>query len=80
MLKIRQGYTLEHDGNCTWIYRDADHYLNAFAVIVDNGPVTWIGAYPHGNNPGRRFKTVWEAHVYLIENGSESPWVWEPSC
>ena len=80
MLKIRQGYTLEHDGDCTWIYRDADHYLDAFAVIVSNGPVTWIGAYPHGNKPGKRFKTVWEAHVYLIENGSESPWVWEPSC
>jgi hypothetical protein len=42
----------------------------------------WVAAYPFGgmkrmelpNAGGKRFRTAAEAHAYLIENGSESPW------
>ena len=78
MLKIKQGYTLEDDGDCTWIYRNTEHLEDALAVIVNTVPVTWIGAYPYGNSPGKRFRTAAEAHAYLIASGSESPW--EESC
>ena len=78
MLKIRQGYTLEDNGDCTWIYPDGGNYLNALVFIVNSWTGAWIGAYPFGHSPGKRFVNAREAHAYLIASGSDSPW--EESC
>lgn len=90
MMKIRENWTLDDDGNCVWIHRNGDHFLNAFAVVVTDGNATapdaypWVGAYPFGGcgGPGapvgKRFRTAAEAHAYLIACGSDSPW--EESC
>ena len=91
MLKIRENWTLDDDGDCVWIHRTGDHFLNAFAAIVTAGnapPETypWVAAYPFGgmkrmelpNAGGKRFRTAAEAHAYLVSVGSDSPW--EESC
>jgi hypothetical protein len=33
-----------------------------------------VAAFPHGGFQCRVFDTIEEAHAYLIESGSESPW------
>jgi glucose dehydrogenase len=86
MLKIKENWTLDDDGNCVWIYRNGDHYLNAYAIVVTGGNAAWVAAYPFGGTKntglpaagGKRFNTAAEAHAYLIASGSESPW--EESC
>lgn len=44
-------------------------FMSAF--IERNGD--WIYAFPHGGHENGRFRTIEEAHAYLIKHGSASP-------
>ena len=74
MLKLREGWEVETDSVGRLIYKrvGAD---SLFAYVIE-GPFA-VRAYPHGDFDlyyGRVCETIEEAHAYLIESGSESPW------
>jgi hypothetical protein len=73
-LKLRDGWTMTIDasGYINWKRIGAPDAL-AY-VIMANGAVY---AYPlgaWGENSGELCDSLPEAHAYLVENGSESPW------
>lgn len=83
VLKLREGWVEDDDGSCILIYPPGGRYLNAYAAVVpwDTSVDSYVVVYPHGKMHvkkhdlgGRRFKTVKDAHEYLIRVGSESPW------
>ena len=47
---------------------------NSYYVEIEIRYNGYIDAYPHGSSKYQSFKTIEEAHAYLIESGSESPW------
>jgi hypothetical protein len=74
MLKLRDGWQsfTPHEGCSTYLYPpDTDPTGLDFYVDMDFDVV----AYLHGDaRYCRVFDTIEEAHAYLVENGSESPW------
>ncbi len=84
MLKLRDGWVEDDDGACVVIYPSGGHYLDAYAAVVPwgMGVDPWVAAYPHGAPKhtgkralgGKRFRTIEQAHAYLLQMGSESPW------
>jgi hypothetical protein len=83
-LKVREGWVEDDDGACVLIYPSGGHHLDAYAAVVpwDMGVDSWVAAYPHGATKhtgkpalgGKRFNTIEQAHAYLLQMGSESPW------
>jgi len=77
MLKLREGWVEDDDGSCVLLYPSGGHHLDAYAAVVpwDMGVDSWVAAYPHGDaRYCRVFDTIEEAHAYLLQMGSESPW------
>jgi hypothetical protein len=83
-LKVRKGWVEDDDGACVLLYPSGGNYLGAYAAVVPwgMGVEPWVAAYPHGVTKhtekrafgGKTFRTIEEAHAYLLRMGSESPW------
>ena len=71
-LRLRKGWTTLKEGGTTYIYppgklaSSIEWYASVDGIAV--------AAYPHGKCYVQVFGTIEEAHAYLIEKGSESPW------
>jgi hypothetical protein len=74
-LTLRKGWQAftPHEGYSTYLYPpDTDPTGLYFYVDMD---ADMVAAYLHGDaRYCRVFDTIEEAHAYLVENGSESPW------
>ena len=72
MLKLRKGFKrLEATPRPSWsAVPNGGHFGDAFVDIDENGKAY---AFPHGGFDCEEFDTIDEAHAYLIERGSESP-------
>jgi hypothetical protein len=77
MLKLRKGWTIGKNDNYNsksdWIFKVGEDWQYAYALLVNNK----IFAYPHGLDSypdSFEFDSIEDAHAYLIESGSESPW------
>ena len=80
MLKLREGWKIAEmndsdKGFCRrgeWVYLDLQDasWEYAYAQLVNNR----VFAYPNGDQEDFEFDSIEEAHAYLINVGSESPW------
>jgi hypothetical protein len=71
MLKLRDGWNLVNTGGrISYIYPPPEIGTEYFVDM--NSESIW--AYPNGGRHRIRFDSIKEAHEYLIESGSESPW------
>ena len=83
-MKVREGWVEDDDGACVLLYPSGGHHLDAYAAVIpwDMGVDSWVAVYPYGAKKhtekpvfdSARFKTIQEAHAYLLQMGSESPW------
>ena len=72
MLKLREGWQSVTVVATTYLWPPEE-------IATSNGwyvdlTATEVAAYPHGELQAQVFNTIEEAHAYLIESGSESPW------
>jgi hypothetical protein len=71
-LRLREGWTAVTSGATTYIYPPGESTTGIrWYVDMDDDE---IAAYPNGDRQAQVFDTVEEAHAYLLESGSESPW------
>jgi hypothetical protein len=74
MLKLRDGWKTLNTDYCTYLYAPDENtsgskwYVEIYHINKD------IYAYPNGGRESVGFDTIEEAHEYLINEGSESPW------
>jgi len=74
MLKLRDGWQTLNTDYCTYLYApDESTSGSAWYVEMNHGHED-IYAYPNGGRESVGFDTIEEAHEYLINEGSESPW------
>lgn len=73
-LKLREGWEVDLELGFTVFKRTGTPSVFAYVIIDPEG---YIRAYRFGEfglYSGRLCRTIEEAHAYLIEKGSESPW------
>jgi hypothetical protein len=77
MLRLRKGWQSVTSGRETYIYPPDEittskgWYMDYLDAPDDEKE---IAAYPNGGDEFRVFSDMNEAHAYLINVGSESPW------
>ena len=73
-MKLRDGWKTLNTDYCTYLYAPDEStsgskwYVEIYHINKD------IYAYPNGGRESVGFDTIEEAHEYLINEGSESPW------
>jgi hypothetical protein len=73
-LKLREGWQTLNTDYCAYLYAP-DESTSGSKWYVDMGlDGQNVHAYPNGGRESVGFDTIEEAHAYLIESGSESPW------
>jgi|688.fasta_scaffold255561_3 hypothetical protein len=77
MLRIKKGWVVGKNGNfqsnSDWIFKENESWEYAYVLLVNNK----VFAYPHGldSYPDNfDFNLIEEAHAFLLNVGSESPW------
>ena len=74
MLKLREGWQSVVEGGVTYLYPPVPINLYYIDYVDTPDDEKEIVAYPDGGSDFQVFKDMNEAHAYLIESGSESPW------
>ena len=73
-LKVREGWETYKADDCPRTYlHSPDKPTTSWNYHVAMG-ADLVAAFPHGGLQCRMFDTIEEAHAYLIESSSESPW------
>lgn len=75
-LRLREGWQSVKTETMTWLFppKATTTSFDFYAYVdVDVNDIQ-VAAYPHGGYQEQLFDTIEEAHAYLIEKGSESPW------
>ena len=76
MMMLRSGWkaSIGYPSGWRWFHRAEDSWDVPYAVDTGDGRVFAWAHRANGVVPFSVFSTVREAHAYLIESGSESPW------
>ena len=73
-LTLRKGWQTLNTDYCTYLYAPDESTSSSGWYVEMNHGNKDISAYPNGGRESVGFDTIEEAHAYLIESGSESPW------
>jgi hypothetical protein len=73
-LKLREGWEMDCNELGFTLFKRTGAFSVLYVIIDPEGCVLAYRFREFGLSSGREVDTIEEAHAYLVENGSESPW------